>query len=440
MPRLLPLPFRLDLYGNTIAKAIGLLGGAFLISLPSPATAVEEIVIQLGPLRAPLQVSDLEQAATTDQVPAGLRPYGPLFTPTVRQTLRRPLSLDPHMSDRIVADLLSSEHGQQLLDLLATVAPGLSPTALQTAIQTAAQSPEGLSLLGIIKTLPGERLTLNAGKSLTLLTQLGLSHWEQLALSHVLNQTLEDGTMAGALRFNPAMTGSETVRTWSHALTDDRRERTVPIDIYYSRHTQGPLVLLSHGFGADRDFLAYLGKHFASHGLTVVSIEHPGSNVKALSEAEGAILPASEFIDRPLDVRFVLDYLKALNAASRTDQQRFNLDQVTLVGHSLGGYTGLALAGAPLDIEALHQFCQGLAPNDLSPADWLQCAATDLALPPTGLADDRITQLVIMNPIIGQLFGAEGLRQVEVPTLILTGTEDGVTPTGDQQLRPFECP
>lgn len=409
-----------------------------------PAQAVEEIVVQLGPLHVPVQVSDLEVAALTDQVPPGLRPYGPLLTPAVRQSLRRPLSLEPQMSDRIVADLLGSDHGQQLLDLLAEVAPGLSPTELQSAIQRAAQAPDGLSLLGILKTLPEEQLTLKAGALLTLLTQFGLSQWEQLALSEVLKQTLADETMAGALPFNPAATGSTTPRVWSQALIDPTRDdgahglRTIPIDIYYSRHSQGPLVLLSHGFGADRDFLAYLGEHLASHGLTVVSIEHPGSNVKALSEAEGSILPASEFIDRPLDVRLVLDYLQELNEAAITDQRRFNLDQVTLMGHSLGGYTGLALAGAPLDLEALNQFCQGLAPNALSPADWLQCAATDLALPPTGLTDDRITQLVIMNPIIGQLFGAEGLSQVAVPTLILTGTEDGVTPSGDQQLRPFD--
>ncbi|NJN20678.1 MAG: alpha/beta hydrolase [Leptolyngbya sp. RL_3_1] len=425
--------------GSNRIIRLGLVSSAIFMAWASPASAVEEIVVQLGPLHTRLKVQDLEQVATTDQVPPGLRPYRFLLTPAVRQTLRRPLSLDPQMSDRIVADLLSSKNGQQLLALLAEVAPGLSSTTLQAAIQTAAQAPEGLSLLGVLQALPGERLTLKAGVSLTLLAQFGLSQWEQLALSNVLNQTLvPENNRVSALPFNPAMAGSEPLRVWSLALTDSHRERQVPIDIYYSRHTRGPLVLLSHGFGADREFLAYLAEHLVSHGLTVVSIEHPGSNVKALTEAKGAILPASEFIDRPLDVRLVLDYLAELNAASITDQQRFNLDQVTLIGHSLGGYTGLALAGAPLDLDALNQFCQGLAPNDLSPADWLQCAATDLALPPTGLADDRITQLVIMNPIIGQLFGAEGLSQVEVPTLILTGTEDGVTPSGEQQLRPFE--
>jgi predicted dienelactone hydrolase len=418
---------------------ISSISSVVLVGWASPARAVEAIVVKLGPLQNRLQVSDLEQVAITGQVPPDLLPYRFLLTPAVRQTLSRPLSLDPQVSDRIVADLLNAKNGQQLLDLLAAVAPGLSPTALQQAIQAAAQTPEGLSLLSILKALPGEQLTLKAGASLTLLTQFGLAKWEQLALSDVLHQTLgPDDNRVGTLPFNPAIAGSEPVRVWSRDITDAHRERTVPIDIYYSRHIRGPLVLLSHGFGADRAFLSYLAEHLVSHGLTVVSIEHPGSNVKALAEVEGAILPASEFIDRPLDVRLVLDYLAELNAASITDQQRFNLDQVTLVGHSLGGYTGLALAGAPLDLEALNQFCQGLAPNALSPVDWLQCAATDLTLPPTGLADDRITQLVIMNPITGQLFGTEGLRQVTVPTLILTGTEDEVTPSGEQQLRPFE--
>ena len=65
-------------------------------------------------------------------------------------------------------------------------------------------------------------------------------------------------------------------------LRDRSRERSIPVDIYWSEATHGPLVVISHGFGADRRFFAYLAQHLASHGLTVVSVEHPGSNVASL--------------------------------------------------------------------------------------------------------------------------------------------------------------
>jgi predicted dienelactone hydrolase len=405
--------------------------------MAGPVQAVDKVRVVWGPLQTEVTVAELEAVATTDTVPEPLALYRPLLTAAVRQTLINPLSLDPAISDRIITDVMASENSQQLLDIVTSVAPGLSPAVLQAAIQTAAQDPEGLSVLAVLRALPGETLTIQGGELLSLVAQLGLFHLEQAALSSVLNQALE-GDATPTADFNPATPGPLSVEQWAVKVWDRDRDRSIPIDIYWSHRTRGPLVLISHGFGADRHFLAYLAQHLASYGLTVVTLEHPGSNVRALAHSTGDILPAQEFVDRPRDVTLVLDRLTEINENTFPLRGRFNLDDVTLVGHSLGGYTGLVLAGAPLDQEALRAFCQTLEPNTLTPADWLQCAATDLTVPPQGLADSRITQLVIMNPIIGELFGAEGLTQVRVPTLMLTGTQDSVTPSTDQQLRPFD--
>jgi len=42
-----------------------------------------------------------------------------------------------------------------------------------------------------------------------------------------------------------------------------------------------------------------------------------------------------------------------------------------------------------------------------------------------------------MNTLTGQLFGEAGLSDITVPTVLLTGTQDSVTPTLDQQLGAF---
>jgi len=73
----------------------------------------------------------------------------------------------------------------------------------------------------------------------------------------------------------------------------------------------------------------------------------------------------------------------------------------------------------------------------VSPADWLQCAAVDLEEQQADLSDNRIQQVVAMNALTGQLFGEAGLREVTVPTMLLTGTQDSVTPTLDQHLTAF---
>lgn len=416
----------------------GWLWGSALLLGAAPAWGVEQVRVEWGPLHKTMSLADVEQAAITGEVPESLGLYRPLMTAMVQETLQKPLSLDTTISDRFLMDLSASSNGQQLLTLLAAVAPEVSPESLRAAMQMAATEAETFNILSILAALPGDTLTIRGPKLLSLLMMVGLSHLEQIALSGVLNRAFLEGAPPVPSDFDPAAEGSHAINHWTLLMRDRDRDRAIPVDIYWSRRTRGPLVVISHGFGADRYFLAYLARHLASHGLTVVAIEHSGSNVESLFQATGAILPPQEFIDRPLDVSLVLDRLADLNQGSFPLRGRFNLDDVALVGHSLGGYTGLVLAGATFDLATLESVCQRLGSQSLAPADWLQCAALDIETPIPPLKDDRITQLVIMNPIIGDLFGSKGLQAVTVPTLMLTGTQDSVTPTSSQQLRPFD--
>jgi predicted dienelactone hydrolase len=108
-----------------------------------------------------------------------------------------------------------------------------------------------------------------------------------------------------------------------------------------------------------------------------------------------------------------------------------------MIGHSLGGYTALALAGGELNLEEVRRYCKNRSPIGRSPADWFQCSAADLPNNRMQLRDDRITQVIALNSVTGRLFGNKGLQQVTIPTLVLTGTEDVITPSLDHQLRPF---
>jgi len=416
--------------------------------IAGPTLAAEQIEFRVGPLRHTVRLEDLEQFAKTGQVPPRLRVFEPLLSDQTRDMLSSHLALDPEVSDRILEDVLQSSNGQQLLDTLAAVAPNLSVEELKAAIRLAATQASGLSLLGILRAIPQDTLQVDGTALIGLISQLNLSRLEGEALGRVLAAELAVSTPIDASRYalDPTQPGPAEVRLWELRLNDRDRDRQIPVDIYWSRDTQGPLVVMSHGFGADRYFLAYLARHLASHGITVVSVEHPGSNVAALAELPldlragrepSRILPADEFIERPRDISFVLDRLAQLNESSFALNDRLNTDQVTLIGHSLGGYTGLALAGAPLDVRSLRRRCADLNPIGLSPAAWLQCAAASLSLDPPSLRDSRITQVIAMNPLTGNLFSAQGLSQVKVPVLLLASTQDSVTPMIEQQLRPF---
>lgn len=423
--------------------ALGMmLGGA--------AQAAERINIQVGPIKQTLYVNDLEEFAKTGQVPARLGLYEAFLTPDIRAALNNRLMLDPAMADRMVSDILASPNGELLLDSLARIAPGLTVEQIRMAIRLAAKQTNGLNMLGVLRAVPQETLDVDLTAALALASQLNLSRLEGDALSTVLEQELlVSDELDIPENLDPTASGSMAVIERSFKFVDRDRDRTIPLDIYVPDQAaveDAPVIVLSHGFAADRRFLTYVGEHLASYGFTVVAVEHVGSNVEALNntpldptavEEPSRILPASEFIDRPRDISYVLDRLAWMEQVSPMLGGKFDPERVVLIGHSLGGYTGFALAGAQLDLSALPPFCDSLTPVGLSPADWLQCAAVDLPVVTADLSDPRIVQVVAMNPLIGRLFGRAGLSDVRVPSIILTGTKDGVTPTLAQQLGPF---
>ncbi|NJO77290.1 MAG: alpha/beta fold hydrolase [Cyanobacteria bacterium RM1_2_2] len=422
--------------------SLTLLGSSFTLT----AEAAERVAIRLGPFKQSVAIADLEKFAHTGKVPDQLQLYAPLLSAEVRTTLRTQLQLDPSIGDKLIEDLLHSSAGERFLNTLQVAIPDASPTQLQVALMQAAKQPDGMSVLGLLRAFPSPTVTIDATSAIALASQLNLPYWQSQALSSFLERELTVESPLIHTAIDPTETGASWVWKQTMVLKDYQRERTIPVDLYWSRQSQGPMVVISHGFGADRRFLSYLAYHLASHGLTVVALEHPASNVTWLtsnhitpsrSVPKSNILPAKEFLDRPKDVSFVLDRLSRLNQFSSTLKGKFNTEQVTVIGHSLGGYTALALAGASLSLEHLRQFCNDPNPVVFSPADLLQCNAADLPNSQLKLQDPRIVQAIILNPVMGRLFDQKSLAQVKVPTLMLAGTDDTITPAVSQQFLPF---
>lgn len=185
-----------------------------------------------------------------------------------------------------------------------------------------------------------------------------------------------------------------------------------------------PLVVFSHGNGGVRYQSFFLTEHLASHGYVVAAADHVGNTTLDLGS-----VPLPELaLRRPADVSRVADQLLA-RSADPADPLSGCLDPdagFAVVGHSFGGWTSLAVAGGRIDLDGLSALCAA------GPFDFL-CGlpeAWDAAHPGDGsgdLSDPRAWAAVPLTPVGARSLG-DGLAQIAVPTLVIGGTADTVTP------------
>ncbi len=430
--------FSTKVFGGLLTTAITL--GAVLAE---PGISAERIILRVGPFERSIEVNDLEQFAESGDVPRSLRLYAPLLTPQVRDSLNKKLQVDPDLGDKFLDELLASRDGKQLLAHLRLALPEVQVEELRAVLYLALRQGDGLNAISILRAFPGRTITIDASAAASLILQFNSSYLQSRILSPVLEEELKSPSeQFFSPGFDPGLKGEQTVSKRTFILRDRDRRRTIPVDFYYGTEVEAPLIVLSHGFASDRRFLVYIAEHLASYGFSVASIEHPGSNVQSLAQVSlslkpGDIISPSEFIERPRDITFLLNELERLRREQDFLKDKFSTREVTVIGHSLGGYTALALAGGELDLSELRRFCANLTPLGRSPADWLQCAAADLPEDKVNLQDERVVQAIALNPVIGKLFGNNGLAQIEIPIAILSGSDDAISPALDHQLRPF---
>jgi predicted dienelactone hydrolase len=412
---------------------------ALSLTIAPHASAAEKLTLKFGPFQQTVSVKDIDRYAQTGNLSSELQPFKPFLNDNIRRSLTARVNLEPALAQKFATDMLKSTAGKKLLETIQPALPGLGPDLIQAGIGLAIKQFNGLDAIGVLKAIPQDTITVDVSQAIGIAAKVNWSYWRTQAMSTVLQDSLKVDTGDIKLDFDPTQPGKYPVQVTEMTRRDPKRQRDIVFDIYHSTAdvTGTPLVMLEPGYEADRKFLAYIGQHLASHGFTVVALQHPSAASTQGKITIDKLIPAEEFIDRPKDISFLLNELATLNQDA-TWNDRFNTNRVSLIGHSLGGYTALALAGGELHLDELRKFCDSGNLLERVPADWLQCNASRLPNKRTvRLRDDRIIQVMALNPAIGQIFGAKGLSQVKTPSLIFSSSEDSLAPALSQQFQPF---
>ncbi|MBE9032282.1 alpha/beta hydrolase [filamentous cyanobacterium LEGE 11480] len=420
-----------------------LIGTGFTIGLvlaaQTSASAAEKLVLKFGPFSQTVNVADIDRYAQTGEVPNNLRLFKPFLSNSIRRGLTARLNVEPSLAQQFAVDMLKSPSGKKLLDTIQPALPGLTPDLIQAGVGLAINQFNGLDAMGVLKAIPKDTITVDVSKAIGIASKVNWSYWRTQAMSTVLQDSLKVDAVDVKVDFDPAAAGQYEVRQTAMSRRDAKRKREIDFDIYRPNTdaTDKPLVMIAPGYEADKKFLSYLAQHLASHGFTVVALQHPSVATSQGNITLDKLIPAAEFLDRPRDVSFLLDELAQLNQTNGWEDS-FNTEKVAIIGHSLGGYTALTLAGASLRLDQLRNFCENSNVLERVPADWLQCNATKLPNKRTArLRDNRIVQVMALNPAIGKIFGSTGLANVKTPSLVFSSSEDSLAPALSQQFQPF---
>jgi predicted dienelactone hydrolase len=416
-----------------------------------PVRAAEQVHVYYGLFGLSFSVESLKTFAESGQVEPDLGFILNRLNPEQKTGLRNILNTHYRLEPVALSRFFSSPLGERLLtyggELVQTGAGLNGFYGIRAALIQGAAAPEGLSVLSVLRQFPTD-IRLDASRIIRQVNQISTLTQETTDLVNALEQaTADQAAIEPSKGFSQGLDlqspGPLRVTRFAKALRDSARQRELRVEFYLPQGPPGqvyPVVVFSNGIGTRFDRYGYLAHHLASHGFAVTIPQHPGSDEQHLQDFlkgfSGELFEVSAFIDRPLDITFVLDELERLNLTEFNGQ--LNLQQVGIFGNSFGGNTALSLAGATLDFDQLRQDCDPQL-NLVNLSLLVQCQALDLPQHPYPLKDDRIKAISVLFPSGNSVFGQTGLGQIDLPVLWGAVSQDIFSPLLLEQAPAFQA-
>ena len=430
---------------NIKSSLFSLVLGASVL-FPVTATAAERIKFNFPPFgQFDIEVEDLEDFVETGEISTELAYYLNRLPPDqiakLPELLSTPLELDPLS----IAKFSNSTIGEAVIK---NFGKGIKADAnlngfyaLRGAIIAAAFDPEGLTIINLLREFPLSTIYVDLEVIDRYIERGNILLKNRQAIDTAFFPERSDANHLR--RFNstmePQVRGKYSWYQQTFTYRNPNRRKKGYFDLYQPEIERPvPLIVISHGLASNRQTFAYLAEHLTSQGFAVAVIEHDDINLDKfdnfLSGAERFPEP-NNLIDQPLDVKYVLDRLE--NRINPRLRNKIDLQQVGIIGQSFGGYTSLALAGGELIANKEAEECQEENRQVLLDLSSLaKCTFNELDRPRLRLADPRIKAAIAINPL-GKIFGKAGISAIEIPTMLISGTNDLIVPPVAEQIKPF---
>jgi len=458
-------PARLRRFLHTSLAAASLAIGGLLLeaSQPRPSYGAEAIrITTTGPLVVTLSVDSLETFAETGEATDDLKLYARFMNDYLLEQLQTGLTFKFPLDVVTVDNVAYSPLGRDLLFNLGKVVQATpdenGAVALRAAVINAAAKAdgEGWTIVDALREFPTQTIDIDLRDLLALRRELSLYFsYNQAANRAIQAQTQAEASTEADLDVTAlpdlSQPGPYTFRKTSITVTNPAVRQTADgltvnydfdSDVYVplGLTEPAPIILVSHGFGDVKESFTYLAEHLASYGFIVILPEHVGSDLAYRKEYLGGfldtLLSPVEFINRPQEISFLIDRLEELTTESPEWAAIADLDRIGVVGDSLGASTALALGGAEINYSRLLDNCDQDNIN-FNVALYLECRARFLPPQNYDLKDPRIKAVVAAHAVGGGLYGPEGFSQIDVPIMLVSGSNDIVSTVVTEQIHPF---
>ncbi len=211
------------------------------------------------------------------------------------------------------------------------------------------------------------------------------------------------------------------VKSEDITLRDEKRGKDLECRVHFpDTGDKLPLIVFSHGFGADKTAFATISQHVAEHGYVIVHPSHadgfgrsgnkqgggaskPGAGgIGALRSGgglAGLLNDPAKIEGRIADVVTVMDSIEQLSTKVPALKGRIDTMRIGVGGHSYGAYTSMLIGGVTADIGGVKA---------------------------RSFADRRVRCIL---PISGQGTGQQGLTEsswanLKLPMMTMTGSRD----------------